>query len=170
MNERHSDSPTRQVSNSPTSFRPRGPSFSPRGRSASLSACDLRVQHNRIASVLLHDRQEAGVEEADLEQHQKRHRPVDAVRQRVEHRGREIQAEGQLDERLHGDRLAIVLSNPLVRVAFDAVFRRARANSLCLLNSASKTAFELLMQSPMPIDMRNGRYLMRERQSVWISR
>ena len=69
---------------------------------------------------------EAGVEEADLEQHQKRHRPVDLVRQRVEHRRGEIEAERQLDQRLHGHRLAVLLADPLVRVAFDAVLRRAR--------------------------------------------
>ena len=45
-----------------------------------------------------------------------------------------------------------------------------RANSLCLLNSASKTARVLLIDRPMPIDIRNGRYLRRVSQSRWISR
>ena len=40
-----------------------------------------------------------------------------------------------------------------------------RANSLCLRNSASSTALVLLIDRPMPIDMRNGRYFRRERQS-----
>ena len=45
-----------------------------------------------------------------------------------------------------------------------------RVNSLCLLNSASITARVLLIDRPMPMDIRNGRYLIRVRQSVWISR
>jgi hypothetical protein len=40
-----------------------------------------------------------------------------------------------------------------------------RVNSLCLLNSASKTARVLLMERPMPIDIRKGRYLTRASQS-----
>ena len=45
-----------------------------------------------------------------------------------------------------------------------------RANSLCLLNSASKTARVLFTARPMPIDIRNGRYLSRVIQSVCSSR
>ncbi len=53
-------------------------------------------------------------------------RAVDLVGQRVEHRRREVQAERELDERLHGDRLVVLLADPLVGGAFDAVLRRAR--------------------------------------------
>ncbi len=45
-----------------------------------------------------------------------------------------------------------------------------RSNSVCLLKSASKTAFVLLTVSPMPIDMRNGRYRARVSQSSCSSR
>ena len=41
-----------------------------------------------------------------------------------------------------------------------------RVNSLCLFKSASNTARVLLIDRPMPIDIRNGRYLIRVRQSV----
>ena len=45
-----------------------------------------------------------------------------------------------------------------------------RANSLSLLKSASSTARVLLMDSPIPMDIRKGRYLSRVFQSRWISR
>ena len=74
----------------------------------------LRVEDDRIGGVLLDDRDEAGIEESNLEQDQKGHRAVDLIRERVEHRRREIQAESQLDERLNGDRLAVLLADPFV--------------------------------------------------------
>src|SRR4029077_15246429 len=45
-----------------------------------------------------------------------------------------------------------------------------RVHSLSLLKSASNTARVLLMDSPMPTDIRNGTYLRRARQSGWVSR
>ena len=45
-----------------------------------------------------------------------------------------------------------------------------RANSLCRLKSASRTARVLLTVSPMPIDIRNGRYFSRVVQSLCSSR
>src|SRR5712691_4261811 len=78
------------------------------------------------ARVLLHDRDEAGVEEADLKKHEEGERAVNLVRQRVKDRGREVQTKRELDERLDGDGLMILLADPFVRGAFDAVFRRAR--------------------------------------------
>ncbi|MNC93422.1 hypothetical protein D3C83_100490 [compost metagenome] len=45
-----------------------------------------------------------------------------------------------------------------------------RANSLCWLNSASNTARVLLTASPMPIDIRNGRYFALVSQSRCSSR
>src|SRR5262245_45771719 len=67
-----------------------------------------------LAGVLLHDRHETGVEESDLEEHQERQRAVDLVRERIEHRGREVQAQRELDQRLNGDGLVILLADPLV--------------------------------------------------------
>src|SRR5215203_2770831 len=78
-----------------------------------------------LGAVLLQQRQHAGVEEADLEQHQERHGAVDAVGERVEHGGGEVQAQRQLDDRLDADRLVILLADPFVAVAFDAVLGRA---------------------------------------------
>src|ERR1051325_6409335 len=74
-----------------------------------------------LAGVLLHERHETGVEEADLEEHQERQRAVDLIGERVEHRRREVQPEPELDERLDRDRLVILLADPLVGRAFDAV-------------------------------------------------
>src|SRR5687767_10726399 len=64
---------------------------------------------DRFGSVLLHQRQQPGVEEANLKQHQERHRAVDALAQGVEQRGREVEAERELDHRLHRHRLAVLL-------------------------------------------------------------
>src|SRR5260221_5678437 len=82
------------------------------------------------SGVLLRDRQQAGVEEADLEEDEERQSAVDPVGERVEHRGREVETERQLDERLHGDRLTVFLADPLVPVALDVIFRRARKLAL----------------------------------------
>src|SRR5690349_17589231 len=86
----------------------------------------LRAERHVVAAELLHDRQEAGVEEADLEQHQERQRAVDAVGEGVEHRHREVEAEAQLDQRLRQLDLVVLLALPVVRLALDAVLRRAR--------------------------------------------
>src|SRR5689334_25189004 len=64
---------------------------------------------DRFRSVLLEERQQTGVEEPDLEQHQERHGAVDAVAQRVEQRRREIEPERDFDHRLHRHRLAVLL-------------------------------------------------------------
>src|SRR5450759_5902917 len=61
-------------------------------------------RHLFVTRELLKDREEPRVEEPDLEQHEERHRAVDLVDEGVEHRAGEIQAQGQLDERLHADR------------------------------------------------------------------
>src|SRR5690349_1323560 len=50
------------------------------------------LQHN-LTRILLNDRQQTGVEKADLEQYEKRQRAVDAVGQGIEHGGGEIQPE-----------------------------------------------------------------------------
>src|SRR5205823_10848019 len=102
-------------------FTPGAPS--PRSFTA---AGDLRLQHDRVARVLLDDRKQPGVEEADLEQYEERQRAVDLIRERVEHRPREVEAERELDERLNRDRLTVLLAHPLVGVGLDAVLRRAR--------------------------------------------
>src|SRR5437870_58395 len=78
-----------------------------------------------LAGVLLHERDETRVEEADLEEHEERQRAVNLVRERVENRRREVQAERELDERLDGDRRVVLLADPLIARGFDAVFRRA---------------------------------------------
>src|SRR5437762_1952505 len=78
-----------------------------------------------LAGVLLHERDETGVEEADLEEHEERQRTVNLVRERVEHRRREVQAERELDERLNRDRGVVLLADPFVARALDAVLRRA---------------------------------------------
>src|SRR5262249_30461826 len=83
-----------------------------------------------VARELLEDREQARVEEPDLEEHQERQRAVDLVDERVEHRRAEIDAERQLDERLHADLLLVLLAGPLVAVALDAVLRRARELAL----------------------------------------
>ena len=44
-----------------------------------LTIRDLRLQHDAVAGELLDDREQAGVEEADLEEHEERQRAVDAV-------------------------------------------------------------------------------------------
>ena len=75
-----------------------------------------------VAPGLLHDRHEPRVEEAELEEHQERHGAVDVVRERVDHRAREVEPERQLDERLHGHRLVILLVLPVV-------LRRARCRT-----------------------------------------
>src|SRR6187549_1547411 len=84
----------------------------------------LRIQHDAVAGELLHDRKEAGVEEADLEEHEERQCSIDAVGKRVEDRGCEVEPETRLDERLHRDRLPIPFGRPLVAVALDPVLRR----------------------------------------------
>src|SRR2546423_14051921 len=91
----------------------------------SFSAGNLRVEHDGIAGVLLHERQQSGIEKADLKQDQERHGSVDLIGKRVEHRGGEVQPELQLDERLQGYRLPVFLADPFVGVAFDTVFRRS---------------------------------------------
>src|SRR4029450_8491498 len=60
----------------------------------------LRAQCHVVAAELLDDRQQARVEEADLEEHEERQRPVDPVGQRVEDRRLEVEAEAALDQRL----------------------------------------------------------------------
>src|SRR5688572_1954501 len=70
-----------------------------------------RLEHHRLTGVLLDDRQQPGVEEANLEQHEERQRAVDAVAERIEHRGREVQAQRQLDHRLHGEVLTVSLAD-----------------------------------------------------------
>src|SRR3954468_24846917 len=80
---------------------------------------DLR-RHFLVTRELLQDRQQPRVEEADLEQHQEGQRAVDLVDQRVEHRGGEIEAEAQLDQRLHADLLLVLLAGPLVALTLDA--------------------------------------------------
>src|SRR5262245_60501460 len=65
-----------------------------------LLARRLRAQRDIVTAELLDDREQPSVEEADLEQHQERQRAVDAVRQRVEDRDREVEAEPQFDQRL----------------------------------------------------------------------
>src|ERR1043166_4489754 len=79
-----------------------------------------------FAGVLLHDRDEAGIEESDLEEHEERQRAVDLIRERVEDRRREIQAERELDERLDRHRLGITLPDPIIGGALDLVLRRPR--------------------------------------------
>src|SRR5262245_49259689 len=64
-----------------------------------------------VAGVLLDDRQQPRVEEADLEEHEERHGAEDAVGERVEHRGREVEAERQLDDRLHDEVLPVLLAD-----------------------------------------------------------
>src|SRR5688500_18839802 len=83
----------------------------------------LRAQRHVVAAELLHDREQTGVEEADLEQHQERQRAVDAVGQRVEDGDREVEAEAALDQRLRQLDLVVLLALPVVRVALDAVLR-----------------------------------------------
>src|SRR3954467_5602006 len=85
----------------------------------------LRAQRHVVAAELLDDREEARVEEADLEEHQERQRAVDAVGQRVEHREGEVEAESALDQRLGEVDLVVLLALPVVRVALDAVLRGA---------------------------------------------
>src|SRR5688500_544579 len=80
----------------------------------------LRAQRHVVAAELLHDRKQARVEEADLEQHEERQRAVDAVGQRVEHRDGEVEAERALDQRLGELDLVILLALPVVRIALDA--------------------------------------------------
>src|SRR5262245_60753162 len=77
-----------------------------------------------VAGVLLNDRDETGVEESDLEEHQERERAVDLVGERIENRGGEIQAERELDERLNRDRLVVLLADPFVGGTLDLVLRR----------------------------------------------
>src|SRR6266536_3995306 len=77
--------------------------------------------HDLRARVLLRDREQTRIEEADLEEDEERQRAVDAIGERVEDRRREIEAERELHERLHGDRLAVLLPHPLVAVIFDVV-------------------------------------------------
>src|SRR5207249_4564653 len=60
-------------------------------------------RHHVGPGVLLHDRQQTGVQEPDLEEHEERDGRVNAVRERVEHGPREIEAERELHHRLHGD-------------------------------------------------------------------
>src|SRR5262245_28879242 len=86
---------------------------------------DFRRLNHVVASELLEDRQEAGIKEPDLEEHQEWHCGVNLIGQGVEHRRREIEAKRQLDEWLDADRLVVLLSRPLVAVALDAVLRRA---------------------------------------------
>src|ERR1043165_7937297 len=57
--------------------------------------------HGVVTRVLLDDRQQPCVEEPDLEEHQERDGAEDAVGLRVEHGGREVEAERELDDRLH---------------------------------------------------------------------
>src|SRR5215472_5376071 len=80
----------------------------------------------RFAGVLLNDRDQACVKEPDLEEHQKRQRAVDLVRERVENRGGEVQTERELYERLDRYRLVVLLSDPLVGGSFDPVLRCPR--------------------------------------------
>src|SRR5687767_9927953 len=79
------------------------------------------LQHHVLARELLDDRQQPRVEEADLEQDEERHRAVDPVGERVEHRGREVETERDFDHRLHDEALAVLLADPFVGVDFDAV-------------------------------------------------
>src|SRR6188768_1008742 len=81
----------------------------------------LRAQRHVVAAELLEDREEARVEEADLEEHQERQRTVNLVGQRVEDRRREVEAERDLDDRLNSDRQVILLAGPFIAAALDAV-------------------------------------------------
>src|SRR5438874_12180610 len=71
-------------------------------RTATLLATrHLGIEDHRIVGVLLDDRQQARVKEADLEQDEERQRAVDLVGERVEDGEREVEPERELDERLH---------------------------------------------------------------------
>src|SRR4029453_3641841 len=70
----------------------------------------LRAQRHVVAAELLDDREEARVEEADLEQHEERQRAVDPVGQRVEHGDGEVETEAELDERLRQLDLVVLLA------------------------------------------------------------
>src|SRR6185436_15787315 len=83
------------------------------------------VQH-KLTSILLDDREQACVEESDLEEHEERQRAVDAVCERVEHGRGEVETERELDHRLDDEALPVFLADPLVGLRFDAVLRRAR--------------------------------------------
>ena len=121
-----------------------------------LAVRDLRLQHDAVAGELLNDGEKAGVEEADLEEHQERQRAVDAVGQRVEDRGGEVEPEAQLDERLDGDRLPIPLASPTRRRRLRCGTSASARTRVFLSNSASSTAFVLFTHRPMPIEIRNG--------------
>src|SRR5688572_6278735 len=68
-----------------------------------------RLQGDALGGVLLNDREQPHVEEADLEQDQERQRAVDAVGERVEDRGGEVEPQTELDHRLHDEALTILL-------------------------------------------------------------
>src|SRR4051794_7332679 len=68
---------------------------------ATLGFDTAAFEAHRRPGILLHDRQQARVEEPDLEQHEERDGRVDAVGQRVEDGPREVQPERELDQRLH---------------------------------------------------------------------
>jgi hypothetical protein len=96
----------------------------------------LCLEDDAVVGELLDDGQQARVEEAHLEQDQERQRAVDPVRQRVEDRECEVQAENQLDDRLDDVRLPVALADPLVRVVLDAVWR---ARELGLFTASPRT-------------------------------
>src|SRR5215831_15771698 len=87
---------------------------------------DFRRHFVAVARELLQDREQARVEEADLEEHQERQRAVDLVDQRVVDGGGEVEAERQLDHRLHAHLLLVLLAGPLAAPALDAVLGRPR--------------------------------------------
>src|SRR5688572_4222109 len=65
----------------------------------------FRLQDDVAAGELLHDRKQACVKEADLEEHEEGNRAIDAVGERIEHGGRKVQTERQLNHRLSHDDL-----------------------------------------------------------------
>src|SRR4029453_4874542 len=84
--------------------------ISPLPHGSLLSAGDLRgLDEDIVAANLLEQRHQAGVEKAELEEHEEGHGPVDLMRERVEHRAREIDAQPDLDERLNRHRLVVAL-------------------------------------------------------------
>src|SRR5438128_807845 len=91
-----------------------------------LASGNLRRFDEEIAPAgLLEDREESGVEEPELKQHEERQRAVDVVLERVEDREREVEAERHLHKRLDRHRLMIFLVLPAIFAVLDAILRRA---------------------------------------------
>src|SRR5262245_4875924 len=91
-----------------TSARPVNRSMSPRMVSgetlrratlALLATCHLCAENHGIASVLLNDRHQAGVQEPHLKQDEERQCAVNLIGERVENRRREVQTQRQFDQR-----------------------------------------------------------------------